>query len=223
MDSVLGLFPLNTVLLPGASLRLHVFEDRYKAMMAQCIDQEVPFGVVLDRNGKEVGDNLDPVGVGTTAVIRQVRKLSAGRLYIIAQGTRRFRVDRLVGKRPFWRAQISYLEEHEGPPDTAARLRTTALELFKEYLEVLLSISGQELDSLDLPSDTAASSYIIADALQVDVTVKQHLLEAASSAQRLNAELKLLEDETRRLRLVRESGGDDDTQILPLPARFSLN
>lgn len=225
MDSVLGLFPLNTVLLPGAALRLHVFEDRYKAMMAQCIEHKLPFGVLLDRSGREVGAAIDPVGVGTAAVIAQVTKLTAGRLYIIAHGTRRFKVDRVIGRAPFWRAQISYLEEIDGPSDSAVRLRETALERLKDYLEALLAISGSELESIDLPSDAAASSYIIADALQVELSVKQRLLEAASAAERLRAELGLLDEETRRLRIMRAHGSVElaRPRTSPFGARFSLN
>ena len=225
MDSLLGLFPLNTVLLPGAALRLHIFEDRYKDMIGRCIEHEMPFGVLLDRNGNEVGDRLDPVGIGTAAVIRKVTKLSAGRLYIVAQGTRRFRVDRVIGTSPFWRAEISYLEEVDGPSDSAARLRETAIDRFKDYLSALLAVSGSELEAIDLPSDAAASSYVIADALQVEMLVKQELLEAASAAERLRAELKLLDDETRRLRILRDeaAGSEDSLRASPFSARFSLN
>jgi Lon protease-like protein len=225
MDSVLGLFPLNTVLLPGAALRLHVFEDRYKEMMAQCIEHRLPFGVLLDRKGNEVGDDLDPVAIGTAAVIRQVRKLPAGRLYIIAQGARRFKVDRVVGTTPFWRAEISFLEEVDGPSDSASRLRETAIERFKDYLGALLAVSGSELETIDLPSDAAASSYIIADALQVAVGVKQQLLEAASAAERLRTELRLLEEETHRLRTLRAEGALSEPRRSesPFNARFSIN
>jgi Lon protease-like protein len=225
MDSVLGLFPLNTVLLPGAALRLHVFEDRYKAMMAQCIEQGLPFGVLLDRKGHEVGEDLDPVAVGTAATIRQVTKLPAGRLFVVAQGTRRFKIDRVLGTSPFWRAEISFLEEVDGPSDTACRLRETAIERFKDYLGALLAVSGSELETIDLPTDAAASSYIIADALQVTVGVKQQLLEAASAAERLRAELKLLDEETHRLRSLRAQGAREDrrTRESPFSARFSLN
>jgi uncharacterized protein len=225
MDSLLGLFPLNTVLLPGAALRLHIFEDRYKQMIGQCIEHEMPFGVLLDRSGNEVGDALDPAPVGTAAVIRKVTKLTAGRLYIVAQGTRRFKVGRVVGTTPFWRAEISYLEELDGPSDSAARLRETAIERFKDYLGALLAISGSELETIDLPSDASASSYVIADALQVEMAVKQELLEASSAAERLRAELKLLDDETKRLRILREEGAvsEESRRTSPFGARFSLN
>ncbi|MDQ6781358.1 MAG: LON peptidase substrate-binding domain-containing protein, partial [Candidatus Eremiobacteraeota bacterium] len=163
MDSDLGLFPLNTVLLPGAALRLHIFEDRYKQMMGQCIAEDRPFGVLLDRNGRERGDDLDPVNVGTAAFIHEVTKLPQGRLYIVAHGVRRFRVKELLGTLPFWRAHVSYLNERLGPADSATRLRESAEDTFKDYLQALLRVSGDELEGLVLPPDEAASSYVIAD------------------------------------------------------------
>lgn len=223
MRAVLGLFPLNAVLMPGAALRLQIFEDRYKAMISQCIEQKLPFGVLLDRSGNEIGDDLDPVDVGTVAIIRRVTKLASGRLHILATGLRRFKVERVIETVPFWRAEISYLDEEEGPAHSAARLRSTAVKRLKDYLEVLLAVSDDQLEDIDLPLDAAASSYIIADALQVDLVTKQQLLEAESAAQRLQAEIGLLDRETSRLRSLRESATDEGRPKTPFVARFSLN
>ena len=220
MDDVLNLFPLNTVLLPGAMLQLHVFEDRYKEMMAQCIDGELPFGVLLDRSGLTAND-LDPVAVGTVAVIRKVTRLSAGRLFVIAQGTRRFRIERVIGTMPFWRAEISFLEEVDGPQAKAGRLRAAATLRLRDYLAALLAPRGEEIESIELPSDAAASSYLIADALQVASPVKQELLEAGSAVERLRAELALLDAEIERLRSEQPAEGPEHRPTFP--ARFSLN
>jgi|SRR5579864_2496544 len=222
----LDLFPLSTVLVPGATLRLHVFEDRYKKLIGTCLESGSPFGVVLDKSGNEVGDDLDPANVGTTAEIREVTHLSQGRLYIVTRGIRRFRVDRFLQTKPFWTAEVSYLDELLGPAETALRLRATALERFRDYLQALLSLSGQQLEVVQLPDDAAASSYLIADAMQVDAPRKQLLLEAPSAAERLTAELKLLDLEIRRLRAARsgEGGSDDaDQRRNTLTVRISLN
>src|SRR5689334_6832115 len=137
MNTQLDLFPLRTVLVPGASLRLHIFEDRYKAMIGACLENGTPFGVVLDLAGNEVGDDHDPATIGTTAHINEVTRLSEGRLFIVTHGVRRFRVDRFVKTKPFWAAEVSYLEEPLGPLDTAIRLRAAALERFRDYLQAL--------------------------------------------------------------------------------------
>lgn len=223
---MLGLFPLRSVLVPGASLRLHIFEDRYKEMIGACIEQGAPFGVVLDLANKEVGDDLDPATVGTTAEICEVTHLSQGRLFIVTRGVRRFRVNRFTQTKPFWAAEVTYIEESIGPAETANRLRATALERFRDYLQALLALSGRELDVVQLPEDPAASSFLIADAMQVDAAAKQILLETPTAAERLVAELKLLEDETRRLRAEHtgESGDDDaGSRRNTIKVRISLN
>ena len=227
MNARLDLFPLTAVLVPGASMRLHIFEDRYKTMIGACIDQGNVFGVVLDRSGNEVGDDLDPATVGTTAEIEEVTRLPQGRIAIVARGRRRFRVDRFVQTKPFWVAEVSYLEEPLGPPDAALRLQAAAAEHFRDYVQALLQLSGRELEVVQLPDDPAASSFLIADAMQVDQVAKQTLLETPSAAERLVAELKLLDEETRRLRAARsQEDSSTDTDAQPhktLTVRISLN
>ena len=71
-DRWLPLFPLNLVLFPNASMPLHVFEDRYKLMMQDCLDGDSRFGVVLIKAGSEVGEPAIPHSVGTVAQIAQV-------------------------------------------------------------------------------------------------------------------------------------------------------
>jgi Lon protease-like protein len=67
----LRLFPLQTVLFPGMRMPLHIFEERYKLMIRECIEQDAPFGVLLIRDGAEVGAGAVPHNVGTTARISQ--------------------------------------------------------------------------------------------------------------------------------------------------------
>jgi len=225
MHSKLGLFPLSTVLVPGATLRLHVFEDRYKQMIGACIARRRPFGVVLDRERRKTGDDLDPVDVGTAAEIREVTMLSQGRLFIVTRGTRRFRVKRVVTKEPYWSAEIDYLEEPVGLPGAAEQLRTDAVDQFKDYLCALLDVSLGDLDRIEMPNDATASSYLIADAMQVSSATKQRLLEADSVSDRLRDELDLLDSETRRLRAARVRRDHDPMSSLPAPfdVRFSSN
>ena len=83
----LPLFPLNTVLFPGMPLPLHIFEDRYKQMINNCLEEKEPFGVVLIRNGKEaLGPLAQPHSIGCTARIVEVQKLSDGRMNITSVG-----------------------------------------------------------------------------------------------------------------------------------------
>lgn len=221
----LGLFPLRTVLLPGATLRLHIFEERYKAMIGGCLERGDPFGVVLDRNATEVGDHLDPADFGTTAQIGEVVRLPQGRLLIVTRGVRRFRVDRVLGTKPFWSAEVTYVGEPLGSGD-AATLQAIAADRFTDYLRALLALFGRELERIEMPEGAAAESYLIADTLQIDGPVKQRLLEIPTALERLRAELSLLEDETTRLRDMAERGLRVDAGAAErptLPVRFSLN
>ncbi|HZV80058.1 MAG TPA: LON peptidase substrate-binding domain-containing protein [Candidatus Binatus sp.] len=219
----IGLFPLRTVLVPGALLRLHIFEDRYKELIGGCLASGEPFGVLLDRNGNEVGDDLDPVAVGTTATIDEATRLTDGRMNIVTRGERRFHVERVIAKKPFWTAQVSYLDEPVGR-GAAATIRAIAAERFTDYLQALLALFGRELEDLRMPEDITASSYLIADTLQVDGAVKQELLEAPTSIDRLRAEMVLLERETTRLRALAASGKrSSESDDPPFNVRFSLN
>ncbi len=220
MNGELGLFVLNAVLMPGAVLRLHVFEDRYKALMADCLERQRPFGVVFDRLGREVGDELHPVAVGTTAHIRHLSRLSAGRLYVIASGHERFRIRRIVATQPFWLAQVGPLPE--APETSGVRdLLALASARFRDYVEALLARPLDDPNGLVLPEEASFASFVIADALQVAPRVKQALLEAEGAAQRLAAEVRLLESEIERLHRRPEPVRRHSPR--PPGVRFSLN
>ncbi len=223
MDAILGLFPLNTVLMPGITLRLHIFEDRYKEMIAQCLQDNAPFGVLLDRNGNETGSGLDPVSIGTTAEIRDVTRLSNGRFFIVTHGVRRFSVKKVIHVEPHWRAQVSYMDEPLGPNDVIRSLRDKTVDRFKDYLRLLLDVSRSELDRLRLPEDPALSSYLIADALQIQPPAKQELLESHSAAERLGTELSLLEHQIRTLRSRDKKARSKPVRNAPFNVKFSLN
>ena len=90
----LPLFPLNCVLFPNELLPLHIFEERYKAMINNCLDGVPEFGVVLIKSGSEVGGQADPHLVGTVARIRQTQGLDDGRMMIVVVGKQRFHVNR---------------------------------------------------------------------------------------------------------------------------------
>jgi len=189
----LRLFPLNTVLFPGAVLNLHVFEPRYRKMIAECIEGGDAFGVCLIRDGDEAGDpDVMPHEIGTTAEIGDVTLLENGRYYISTVGRRRFRIERVVGRDPFLTVEVDYLPE-EAPVsdaeahDAAAQIR----DVFRSYLRLLVEFSGMHAD-IELPEDPVEASFLIGDALQVADSMKQRLLELPSTSARLNVELGFL-------------------------------
>ena len=189
----LRLFPLNTVLFPGAVLNLHVFEERYRRMIAECLDTNEAFGVVLIRDGQEAGDpDVMPHDVGTTAEISEVTPLPAGRYYISTTGGRRFRIERIVSREPYLMAEVEFLDDAEDDEDArASELTHRVLREFREYVRLLVAFSGNASE-VDVPHDPVDASYIVGDALQVADALKQRLLELRTAEARLAAELGFL-------------------------------
>ena len=98
----LPLFPLNVVLFPGMPLPLHIFEDRYKEMMADCIREGQPFGIIhLEESTDDDDPMIGDIAVGCTAEIAQVQPLDQGRMLIMAIGRERFRVVEFNHDKPY--------------------------------------------------------------------------------------------------------------------------
>jgi uncharacterized protein len=113
----LAMFPLSTVLFPGAALPLHVFEERYRALMADCMAGDGEFGVVLIARGSEVGGGDVRTDVGTVAGIVQVEAGEDGRMLVMARGLRRVRVRRWLPDDPYPKAVVDDLVD--GPVGAA--------------------------------------------------------------------------------------------------------
>jgi Lon protease-like protein len=148
----LPLFPLNTVLCPGIALPLHVFEDRYRAMVRHCLESSSPFGVVLIRTGREVGTGaISFTGIGTIAEIRDAGAYDDGRYDLLVVGTRRFEIRRVLsGRRPYLLAEVDVLAEDIGDEPVARRLAMTATRRFVSYLELLQPRSGETAEEIDV-------------------------------------------------------------------------
>jgi len=154
----LPLFPLNTVLCPGIALPLYIFEDRYRALVRHCIDTTSPFGIVLIREGREVGTGaIAFTGIGTIAEIRDAGKYEDGRFDLLVVGTRRFEIRRVLsGRRPYLVAEVDVLDEHVGDPEAAHRLAMMATRHFVSYLELLQPRSGETADEIDVRVEVEA-------------------------------------------------------------------
>jgi Lon protease-like protein len=135
----LPLFPLHSVLFPAAALKLHVFELRYRQMIGRCLKRGEPFGVLLIRDGREVGQALPRLAdVGTTAIISEVGRYPDGRMDIVAVGGVRFRVAELVEEdQPFLVARVEALDEEQGDPELAQYLAHRVARRFFDYVQLL--------------------------------------------------------------------------------------
>jgi Lon protease-like protein len=148
----LPLFPLHTVLCPGVALPLHIFEPRYRAMVARCLEEGSPFGIVLIRDGREVGGGPTSIAtVGTVAEIREAGKFSDGRYELLVVGSRRFRIESVtVGREPYLVGQVDEIPEAVGDPATARMLTEMVTQRFVRYLTLLQPAEGEDADELDV-------------------------------------------------------------------------
>jgi Lon protease-like protein len=147
----LPLFPLHTVLCPGIALPLHIFEERYRILVGQCLELEEPFGVVLIARGNEVGPVPEVASVGTTAMIRQAARYPDGRYDIVTVGEKRFRIDRVdTTCAPYAVADVSLVDEpFGGSPEQASEAAEVVGRRFLAYLRLIQHTSDHESDDTE--------------------------------------------------------------------------
>ena len=186
----LPLFPLNVVLFPGMVLPLHIFEDRYKAMIGDCIEREEPFGVVLIKEGPEVGGPAEPFTIGTSARVTSVDRLEDGRMNLLTKGELRFETARITQQVPHMVGQVRYLDEQPGEvqPDLLAEVG----EQYTTFLRNLSSLSGGWTANAEIPQDPITLGYGVASNLDLPRSIRQDLLELDTAGQRLERLLPLL-------------------------------
>jgi Lon protease-like protein len=193
------LFPLNVVLFPGMAFPLHVFEPRYREMVACCLEDRAPFGVVLVRPESLYGLEV-PYTVGTLARIKDYEQLPDGRYNLLTCGSHRFRILRESRDRAYMRGLICPLRDQDESPDVLAALAGEARDAFIAYLGVVLTLVGSETREIAIPREPAELSYTIGTCLTCEDSEKQKLLEMSSTSERIQAEIALLRTETQALR-----------------------
>lgn len=214
----LPLFPLKKVLFPREELSLFIFEPRYRQMIGACIQEDAPFGVVLIRQGEEVGEPAVPRDVGTTARITQADQLASGRLKITAKGGERYRIRYLKQERPFLVAEVDVLADRLGNPDGIEPSVRAIRDGYRTYVELLQVVEGKPgaVAVLDLPHDPVALSYDLPPRLKLLLKEQQALLEAETVAERLALEVQILRREGHALRwLAEKRGRGEEAPIAP--------
>ena len=195
----LPLFPLNVVLFPHMPLPLHIFEPRYRQMIADCLEAGHSFGVVAIREGGETGP-ATPYDVGTLAKIVRIDRLDDGRMNLLVMGASRFTIVRTANDRPYLRGEIRIIPETGDDLDATARLTEITAVTFRQYSNLLRQLVGQQPDEAEPPMEPELLSYLIAAALNLQVPEKQSLLAEARTDSRLLLELRLLRKEIALLK-----------------------
>jgi Lon protease-like protein len=176
---LLPLFPLDLVLLPGVPLPLHVFEPRYKEMIAECLDEKKPFGVV-----RASSNGVAEIGC-TAEIVEVTKRYDDGRMDILTRGVERFEVLQVHEERTFLEAEFTVIEDEPGTP--TSDLVQKAVHLHAE----IVKLAGADADG---PEEGAEHlSFLLAGSLPLDLDFKQKLLTILSEPKRLQAVISYLE------------------------------
>ena len=178
---MIALFPLNIVLFPGGPLPLRIFEPRYVDMIGRCMREGAGFGVVLIREGREVGP-AETFDVGTLADIVDFHQLSDGLLGLSCIGRQRFRIrSRGTQADGLNLAEVDLLQPESVVPVPARHSRLA--ELLKNVLPQL----GEVYEGIEMrPDDAAWVGYRLAEILPIPLADKQSILELDDPIQRLD-------------------------------------
>ena len=185
----LPIFPLSVVLFPTTPLPLHIFEPRYRRMLADCLAGDRRFGITPTVKERETPE---PGTVGCIALIRVNQELPDGRSNIVVLGDSRFVLRQvLADAAPYHVALVETFEDLPGTEPAAeqlAKLRGS----FAGYFAALRQLNDVEPEEPTLPEDPAALTFHIAAIAECDPGVKQRLLVERSTARRAEALLLLL-------------------------------
>ena len=190
----LPLFPLGTVLVPGETLPLQLFEPRYVELLSDLLNaSDVPeFGVVAIRQGHEVGAAAarDLHEVGCVARVVSATAVGDGRYLLVCTGGRRFRLDALVPVgTAYLTGEVTVLEEHSGDASEAASLAGQLRGALHAYAGILGAEEPQ------WPADPVELSHAVGAAVGLDLGDRQRLLSAPDTETRLRLGLQLVRRE----------------------------
>ena len=203
MAKPLPMFPLGTVLFPHAVLPLHIFEERYRALVETCLRGDGRFGVVLIERGYEVGGGDSRFDVGTVARIVEAARTPDGRYLLATVGTERFRVKKWLDDDPFPRAEIDVLGEPKRVPDDAGARRDDVQRLLGRVLAMSAELGERAapVDSAQLDDDPVRASFEAAAVAPIGPLDAQRLLELDDPRQRFDQLQGLLVDAAEVLEL----------------------
>jgi Lon protease-like protein len=199
LSTLLPLFPLDLVLLPGTPLPLHIFEPRYREMISECLERSQHFGVLR-------GMEQELAEIGCTAEILTVtKKYEDGRMDIVTEGRVRFELVQLNQERSFLQGEVIYLQDELGAASQEEIAQ--ALKLHGE----IMTLAGAEPESSS-EIDEGQLSFHLAGSLPLDLDFKQTLLGMKSEAERLRAIISFFENilptMRRTVHIRRKAGGN---------------
>lgn len=186
------LFPLGIVMLPSELVPLHIFEDRYKVMIAHCLQEESEFGIVWMSD-----DGLREIGCAGQ-IAQVLEQMDDGRTNILVRGTRPFRLLERISDLPYPAGTVELLEddEPEAPPEAVEATR-------ERYAALVERVADRRPDEAEL---AALDAYGMAATIEFAPAPKQELLEERSEPRRLELVTEMLESTLRKLDMSDRAG-----------------
>lgn len=168
----LPIFPLGVVLYPQERLPLHIFEPKYREMVKVCLEEDRPFGVLLFDEG-------EMAEIGCTAqIINVVTRYDDGRMDILVEGRRRFRLLEVHSERPYMTAVIEMVNESREPAESELKERAITQHM------KLLELAGRTVRP-SLYQDVREVSFVMAHNAGLTLRQKQKVLELPSESERI--------------------------------------
>jgi Lon protease-like protein len=194
--STIPLFPLGLVLMPQIPLPLHIFEERYKLMIGECLAADKEFGIVYYN-----ASAIQTAGC-TAKILKVVKRYDDGRLDILTHGQKRFLIKEIYDSKPYLEARITYFDD-KGPPDKRGcqDLVAKGMALLKEFTSILAT--PHEYDNT-AQMDFKSFSFLIAGCEGFSHEEKQRFLEMTSTGERLKKSVAALANIIARMKITAE-------------------
>ncbi len=195
MEKYLPLFPLDAVLLPAMVLPLHIFEDRYKEMIRECLLSKAPFGVLYAHD-----ENIEKIGC-LAEITQVVKNYEDGRMDILTTGRDRFEVVYFDSEKSYLRGVVNLY----GDPDLDdLPTEQEANHLIEKAQEVRRLLTKGNVDPADFATAVEGLSFKIASALSLNNGIKQQIIAERSERERVQTLLNYLSELISRLHQIEE-------------------
>jgi Lon protease-like protein len=208
MPDTLPIFPLNVVAFPGMMVPLHIFEDRYRALVRHLLSLPGPsdrlFGIVAIREGYEVGSHelRSMYRTGCVVQLTTAEEYDDGRFDIAAVGRHRMRVMSTDASGDYLVAEVEHLDAGGGSALDTAHEAARTLATFEEYRTLVSGFRGDDVMTGRLPRDPELLSYALAATCSLTLRERQQLLESPTSLERLGLLRRMMRQEVRAMRAV---------------------
>ncbi len=192
-EARIPLFPLGVTVLPEMLLPLHIFEERYKQMIGECLAEDKSFGIVLfdSRSIRSVGC--------TTRVVEVTKSYADGRMDILTRGENRFVIKAVMEEKAYMEAQVHFFEDDAEPPDPATNETVAEARRLLQEMAAVVSLPAPE--ALLALEDPARLSFAIAALDGFTPAEHQRFLEMTSAHERLRKSVQALSRLLERLQL----------------------